>query len=735
MRHLRFLSLLFGTSLLFSTVSQAQQLWSGIVSPTRAINWSNAGFPGSALPDSSWTQCGATIAAYGSSGAPASPATINNAIAACGVNQYVQLAAGTFYLNSGIGFDNKSNVVLRGMGANQTLIAVYSTGCPTGPGGSACETIAMEGSVNGSGYENNVCDFTAGYTQGSTSITLNNCGSTTPAVGGGSNLKVGTFLILDQLDETSDTGTIWNCETTPNCTWNGPGGFQRDDGTCNGSTCYRSQEQGVIVTGVSGSGAGPYTVTISSPLYMPNWRSGQLPQAWFANTVVTKEGLENLSIDGTNIATGGSQIVISNATYSWVSGVRSIDAGRSHIDLEYTAHDVVNNSYFYQNKTGGSVSYGVELAGGWDTIVENNIFQQVTDSDPSNNGGAEGNVLDYNFDLDNVFNSPGWFQSGFYQHAGGDAFNLWEGNIGAGYTSDNIHGTHHFETLYRNTLFGWIPSCAGSPCTAQTVPIQLYAGSRYMNIIGNILGTAGFHTNYQCNATSDANCSAGSTSIYTMGYTWNGGSVCVVGACGVAVEQWCTSSACTSFDNYDPLVNTYMMRWGNYDTVTGATRWCGNSSDTGWSTKCGGASEVPTGLALYSNSVPTYGDTGSGQSTMPPSFFYSAKPSWWPSGKVWPAIGPDVSSGNLLICSGGTYAGSHAVSGTQCTGGSGVSGLAGLVNSNPAMDCALNVMGMPPDGSGSVLSFNAATCYGLTKTQSPSPAPPPALTATPVVVQ
>ena len=39
-------------------------------------------------------------------------------------------------------------------------------------------------------------------------------------------------------------------------------------------------------------------------------------------------------------------------------------------------------------------------------------------------------------------------------------------------------------------------------------------------------------------------------------------------------------------------------------------------------------------------------------------------------------------------------------------------GLNGHAYSIPAQDCFFNVMGAPADGSGSVLSFNAAACYG-----------------------
>src|SRR5579862_1630568 len=110
----------------WATISVYAQPWSGIIDSSRAIDWSVAGVPGG-VPSATWTQCGSTIAPYGTSNAYASPATINNAIAACGANHYVQLGAGNFYLNAGItwnvgALNPISNVALRGMGADQTFL-------------------------------------------------------------------------------------------------------------------------------------------------------------------------------------------------------------------------------------------------------------------------------------------------------------------------------------------------------------------------------------------------------------------------------------------------------------------------------------------------------------------------------------------------------------------------------------------------------------------------------------
>jgi hypothetical protein len=95
---------------------------------------------------------------------------------------------------------------------------------------------------------------------------------------------------------------------------------------------------------------------------------------------------------------------------------------------------------------------------------------------------------------------------------------------------------------------------------------------------------------------------------------------------------WSTNQQKYSSLPNDTLVKSTMMRWGNWDVVTKAPRW--NSS------------EVPTSLGSYGNSVPS-------NNTLPASFYMSSKPSWW-SG-TWPAIGPDVTGGNVNDTGGHAY--------------------------------------------------------------------------------
>jgi hypothetical protein len=743
MNRLRQISLSIFLFALLPAVAQAQSPWSGIISPSRAIDWTQAGFPGPTPPDASWIQCGSTIAPYGTSGAPASGATITNATSGCAANTYVQLGAGTFYLSSGFAV-LPNNVVVRGQGANSTFIVLSGNyGC-NGIYSGAC----LAGSNSYSGGPQNVCDWTGPYTPGSTVLTFANCGSTAPGVGSLSNLKVGSIVVLDQLDEGTDTGQIWNCNGNSQPCIGGAGafqgGFQRTDGPCNLLICTRGQQQVVVVTSISGS-----SVTVSPGVYMPNWRSGQLPQAWFGMATATYKGVEDMSFDVTN-AVGTSTVYVANCYKCWVKGIRSIYPARAAIQTQVAKNLVIENNYFYQGQSHQAVSYSTEFDDVSDSLFINNICQQATDSCPNNNGGEEGNVVAYNFDIDDVFLDPGFFVAGIWQHAGGDSFDLYEGNIEPGYDSDSIHGTHHLETLYRNLFPGNQNAGCGSAgvntCTSETTPINMYASSRYYNIIGNILGDPGRSQigTYQYTSAATGDTHGGTTNaIYTLGYNANSGWSSVSSFAG----SWCNTPACLTFDVHDPLTSPTLLRWGNWDSVTNAVRWCGNSSDTGWSATCSSTSEIPTslwsctvcnGTVTLSNAVPSLGDTAAGQSAMPGSFFLNTEPSFWQNPTTgytppFPPMGPDVTGGNLGRCSGGTYAYAQASKNSDCTPGGGtlITAFGGHANATPAMECFLHVMGGPPDGTGNVLPFNEALCYGSESTSSGGtpPAAPTDLTA------
>src|SRR5947207_14925320 len=86
----------------------------------------------------------------------------------------------------------------------------------------------------------------------------------------------------------------------------------------------------------------------------------------------------------------------------------------------------------------------------------------------------------------------------------------------------------------------------------------------------------------------------------------------------------------------DTNVKRTLFRWGNWDSVT-STADNTNGDQTGTRFV---ASEVPSGISNFSNPVAS-------TQTLPASLYLFARPAWWPGSIPWPAVGPDVSGGNI----------------------------------------------------------------------------------------
>jgi len=147
--------------------------------------------------------------------------------------------------------------------------------------------------------------------------------------------------------------------------------------------------------------------------------------------------------------------------------------------------------------------------------------------------------------------------------------------------------------VFRNRLTG-----AEGSKTANTIPVNLFGYNRYVNLVGNILGTPGHHEVYETSQASGVRGQA-NNSIYVLGFS--------------GVLESTTRSI-----PYDPLVASTLLRWGNYDYASGQARWV--------------STEIPRGVTVPSR-------------VLPASLFLAGRPSWWAAAIPWPAIGPDVSGG------------------------------------------------------------------------------------------
>lgn len=696
--------LLLGLPLLVPASARAQYPWSGILDTSRATDWSQAGIS-SGIPTYA-TVCQTVALSTGSGNAASNTTAINNALSACkGTGKVVSLPAGTYYVN-GIQFPKPAtDEVLRGEGPDKTVLRFTNgTACYS----SAADGVCMAGNTN---YDTQYVGSTAWtgdasggtchsgtYAKGDTVICV---GSTTglSATPGAS----GNIIILDQRNDaigvtaesesgstvtittsiahrftsgqrvivgpvtnnTSLTGYegVWTIASVPNSTSftytdtttglspnSGNGDYAAVDnggifncgiwGVCvidksglqgrscpdaNDSQCQtneisqRSQTETKEITAINGN-----EVTITPPLMFPNWRSSQAPGVWWTGAYSESIGIEGLTLDYTNSSTPIVDGIAMYACYAcWARNIRSIKAANNHVLITYSAKDDIVDSYFWGSR-GTSESSGIDATvSSSNVLIQNNICQNVLACQYDE--GDSGSVWAYNYSVTSGVRAPDWMNQTFVSNHGYASYNLSEGNDVVASDVDNGHGNSVADTLFRNRARG-----QDTPATGQDLwTIADYAYNRAENYIGNVLGTSGVEGVYQ-DTTNRTGGPMGNGRIFLL--TQGAGSL------GFSVPA-------------DPVVLDSLLRWGNYDVVTGAARWCGNSSDPGWTTTCNSTSEIPTTGMTYIN-----GNAVPSGTTLPPSFYLSAQPSWWqtPWGTPpWPAIGPDVTGGTAPDGAGG----------------------------------------------------------------------------------
>ncbi|MCX7898996.1 MAG: hypothetical protein N2444_02725, partial [Methylocystis sp.] len=343
----------------------------------RRIDWSYAGVPGG-------VPARTTICATFSPGATA--AAINSAIAACN-NGVVQLAAGTYTAGSlgGVIRVNKSNVTLRGAGADQTILT-----------GANIMNIGA-GSVTALGRA------ITGATKGSRTFTVANTAS----------LTVGAMIEIDRDD---DPALVV-----------GP--------TSNGA---RNITQVNVITNIAGS-----TITVRNPMIY-DFSVGN-PKIKFVYSGVTKlSGVENLKLDHAGFS--GAGVNLQYCDSCWIKGVESATSTSYHFIMLGTVNAELRDSFIHDGGSGpnnsgfnfyGNYQYGANSS----AKIENNIFNKDFPAIELNQSSS-GFVISYNYS----HGSPSQYGSNLVTwtfddgHAPFNIMNLYEGNIGEQWGADNYYG-------------------------------------------------------------------------------------------------------------------------------------------------------------------------------------------------------------------------------------------------------------------------------------------------------
>ena len=496
----------------------------------------------------------------------------------------------------------------------------------------------------------NPTNITSGATAGSTSIVL---AST-------SGVTTNSYLTIA---ETNNSSFVSASGSEGPCTW------------CDGWTSdgHLARGQIVQVTGVSGT-----TVTISPGLYSAYTNT---PIAVPFTMSASYAGVENLQVKANN--TGyNANYGLTTCAYCWVKGVESNYTDGDQVSVYWGFRDEIRDSYFSNAfvHESGSNDQSIRLALKTSaTLVENNILERCHVSIMFE-WGAAGNVTAYNYtegELDQ--NSPNFVIGGFDFHGAHPQFNLLEGNVGTVIEPDSIWGTSSQITAFRNWVIGTNQVCTpytgrGTVACTSTYAFQAARAmdisylSTLDNFVGNVVGSAqaesmlayGSVTMTKVDSVEYPTTRSYDADVYnwSFGYGEAGDDGSGTGCSGGTPPCHLAGTSATD------------LLHGNYSNITGAITWA-------------------TGVTH----------------TLPPSFYLTAKPSWWGS-LPYPAIGPDV------------------------TGGTGPGGHAALTASNPAQAC-FAAMGGTDGGAGSPYTFNAASCYaGGTPTASTPTASPTAGTYT-----
>jgi hypothetical protein len=695
--------------------------WSGILPNGTAIDWSSAGIPGG-IPNRT-TICTTIPAAACGIGSADCTGTIQNALNSCPAGQVVLLGTGTFLLKGAIQIPG--NVTLRGQGADQTILNSMVT-----TGGGVIQigqwTLQWASGLVPSG---NVL-ITSGATAGSQSIQVSDA----------SNIQVGKFLLITELNEFP---LVSIAGTEGDCTWCSP---FNDNGA-------RSLGQVSQVTSVSGN-----TIGISPGLFrsmndaLPDWspntqyplnafinpsvqpthgyqqtfNNGSLPYLCISGasppafptdgssvtdgncvwqdigtttttlpladpfTATQYVGLENLQIYANNTGAGPS-IVMNECAYCWVSGVEDNYADGDHVDIALGYHDEIVNSYFSNAFLHTPGVYDSDIRIGNQTtgsLVQNNILERLHASIMMDWGPA-GDVIAYNYLFGN-------FDAGYYFSFFGDMsfhgphpeFNLFEGNIGDNFNADDIHGSSSHSTSFRDWYKGTTKICeplsGRSPVSCSPMGVPGNSGVNGWWAVGaNTAFVEGIRSSY-FNFVGGV---AGSQNMANLLAYDSGAPVPEANEC-VGLCEPNTPSTCGA--NYPPT--GYL----SCDFDIGYWHGGGDMSGVPYATAGPYLSSAPYNTIFihgeYSDAAGSVIWAPGVTQSLPASFYLSSKPSWFGS-VPFPPIGPDV-SGGLANAYGHAYA-------------------------IPAEVCYDQVMG-GTDGTGSPLPFNANKCYG-TGGSSPPP--------------
>jgi hypothetical protein len=567
-----------------------------ILSADRATTW-NPGVRGAGGIPTRTTVC-STLNPRGETSDDT--AQIQAAINACPAGQVVQLAAGTFLVNSGNYLLINKGITLRGAGPGETTLAKTNGAKPfqEAVGAKPSPLIVVGPHLFSSSPDPSDIAASAGLTadavKGEYAVTVANATGFAP----------GQIVLLDEASaagwqpDPQGRGKIW---ASPDwrVVWQkhdpaiqyvddfAPDAFPTTPNTAGSwfSRTDRPTAEVKQIASIAGS-----TITFTTPIHI-SYRASQAAQlSRYRRPHVMNAGVEDLKLVGGDAG---------NLRFQWaaLSWARNVDNTQWHgegfaidrsfrIELrEFYVHDAA-----WAQVGGGG--YAISLsAGSAEILIENGIAVRANKVMVARSAGA-GSVVGYNYvDMGYINTIGAWIELGLNaSHMVGSHHVLFEGNYGQNADSDNTHGNSIYHTFFRNHLRGIrapFDNQAGGRINDaaqwRNGPKRgagLMAYSYWMSFIGNVLGAEGQMRGW----VYETKFADGTPGIWLLG--WD----------GVAPYP------------IDARVAATALRHGNFDYVTNTVKW-----DPG----------IPT-------------------QTLPDSLYLKEKPAFFAAGRgyTWPWVDP-----------------------------------------------------------------------------------------------
>jgi PKD repeat protein len=486
---------------------------------------------------------------------------IQAALNDCPVLRAVLLGPGSYMIGPSGGLSIPSYKVLRGtepftIHPQTTLIYHHNT---------AAHFIDMDGSA-------------ASYTP---EVSITSCAkdSNIITVDSVTGFAVGDQVIIDELNDPALVSIKDVDFPTTGCTY-----CSRENGT-------RSLNDVKLITAID---MGTRTITLHRPLYRTYTLSPQLVRDVAVGSRRINAGIESIRLitDGTAPSSTYFAISFYRSTFCWARKCELYNWYYKGCILQFEPLGCeVRECYFHDVPLGYSVAgnYAIGLSNhATDCLIEDNIVYHVHTSVALGSGGANGNVIAYNFMYnEHHYTQRNWFLGGTGHHGAHPYMNLWEGNYLRKMYADFIHGSSSHSVWLRNRATGMPVSAleAGEDPVQPTVNqemsvINIPTFSYYWSLIGNVIGTPGFHTIYETYPITLA-----TKCIWKVGFP--------------------DSSA--QGGPTDPKVVATLLRHGNYDFVTSSTIW----------------------------------DSEISSHSLPSSLYLTAKPAFFGE-LAWPSFGPDL---------------------------------------------------------------------------------------------